>query len=194
MNDTNPIQNPKWYIIQVVSNHEANVKESLENKFLSNEASNIKKVFLPIVESYSKTKKLRQRSLLPGYLFVLATMTDETWYVIRNTQYVTGIVGSSGQRSKPTPISSKQIDKIIDKIKELSISNITDSKEATIAPSVTKVDFVKDDLVKVNDGSFAGQIGKVLIISFAKQTASVEIEFFGRMTEVEIELSALIKV
>lgn len=175
----------KWYTVQVITNYEQNVKEALENREIDGDNSEIEEVFVPIIDHITKTGKRRKKSLFPGYVFVKVNMSDKAWYVIRNTQYVTGIVGSSGQRTKPTPVPQSQIDNIIKKIAEASIE--TESMNSSNL-ELSKVEFEIGDIVLINSGSFQGKSGEVKEISIEKQTATVELEFFGRKTPITLPL------
>lgn len=171
----------KWYIVQVVSNYEQKVKESLENRIFEDATSEIKEVFLPMEKTQTKTGKIKYKIIFPGYIFVKVVMTDESWYIIRNTQYVTGIVGSSGQRTKPTPIPETQINKILERIEKSELSG-----EEFDNNKVYQVDFVLNDWVQINTGNFANKEGKVLEINLEKQHVVVEIDFFGRLTPITL--------
>lgn len=186
----------KWYIVQVVSNHEQKVKEALESRDFteSKDNSTIKEVFLPMINHITKTGKIRRKPMFPGYLFVKLFMSDESWYIIRNTQFVTGIVGSSGQRTKPTPILEEQITKIIQKIQDESKKEISNKLEKKPTEKiVTSVNFKEGDIVEVKEGDFANQEGTVTSFSLIKQTVTVTIEFFGRQTSIELPLTQIIK-
>lgn len=178
-------ENKKWYLVQVVSNYESKVKDELENKIFGNDESEIDEIFLPTKKITNKSGTTRERPLFPGYIFIKVYMTDESWYVIRNTQYVTGIVGSSGQRTKPTPIPEEQINEMI----KNKLNEESNEKSNVVSIDKDKLDFKIGDLVDVLGGSFAGSFGKVLDINEEKATVSVEIEFFGRVTEVSIPVS-----
>lgn len=186
-------QSSKWYIIQVVSNHEQKVKEDLERRDFQKigEFNGIEQVLLPMVSHETKTGKHKRKPMFPGYLFVKVNMTDESWYIIRNTQYVTGIVGSSGQRTKPTPIPDYQIDRIIERINEESslISKISSDGHKEIV----SVDYDEGDEIFIKEGDFVNQTGKVVSVSLQKQTVTVEIEFFGRNTAIELPIFVVSK-
>lgn len=184
--------NIKWYIVQVVTGYEEKVKEDLQNRDFDEEV--IEEILFPQKTVKTKTGKLKKKSMFPGYLYVKVEMTDDSWFVIRNTNYVTGIVGSSGQRTKPTPIREEEIIKIKEKIieEELRIQNIEASTEGK--PAITETKFKVDDKVKICSGEFEEQEGKLLSISFELQKATVEIEFFGRLTNVKVDLDQIKKV
>ncbi len=184
--------NNKWYIVQVVTGYEQKVKEDLENRDF--DVATIEEILLPMKMHTTKTGNIKSKPMFPGYLYVKVEMTDETWFIIRNTNYVTGIVGSSGQRTKPTPIRDEEILKIKDKALEeqLRIKNI--ESENSSKPIMTETEYKVDDTVKITEGEFAAQEGKVLTISIETQKVMVEIEFFGRMTTVELDLDLVKKI
>ncbi len=179
-------KNIKWYLIQVVSNYESKVKETLENRQFEDGDDTIKEVLLPMVQHTTKAGRLKKKPMFPGYLFVKVEMSDQAWFIIRNTQYVTGIVGSSGQRTKPTPVKEEQITKIIENIQNQA-SEFAAAQETSSA--VTNVTFEVGDIVNITEGDFVNKEGKVIAISMIKQTTTVEVEFFGRMTEIELPLT-----
>ncbi len=182
----------QWYIVQVVTGYEQKVKDDLENRDF--DEVEIEEILLPQKAHTTKTGNIKNKPMFPGYLYVKVEMTDESWFIIRNTNYVTGIVGSSGQRTKPTPVKEHEIEKIKDKAleEELKMQNIktgVDNKQI-----ITEAPFIVGDNVEVREGEFGGSKGKVKSISIETQKSTIEIEFFGRMTEVEIDLSILRKI
>lgn len=181
----------KWYIVQVMTGYEQKVKEDLENRDF--DKADIGEIFLPLNTSISKTKRVSRRPMYPGYLYVNVDMTDDSWFIIRNTNYVTGIVGSSGQRTKPTPLSEEKILDIKEKVaeQELKIKNISENNKTSI---ITNVNFGIGDNVKINEGEFINNEGKVLNILIETQKAEVELEVFGRKTKVELDLKSISKI
>lgn len=188
----------KWYIIQVVSNHEQKVKEALENRDFKEGDAAIKEIYLPYTVYRTKTGKQKRKAMFPGYLYVKLKMTDDTWYIIRNTEYVTGIVGSSGQRTKPTPITEQQIEKIkqreIEELKaqkniEKNIEDVSGKKDI-----LTKVDFEIGDFIEISEGEFVGKKAKIIAISLSKQTFTIKFEMFGREQIVEIPFNYAKKI
>ncbi len=182
----------KWYIIQVVTGYEQKVKDDLENREF--DKSGIEEIFLPRKSYTTKLGSIKFKPMFPGYLYVKLEMTDESWFVIRNTNYVTGIVGSSGQRTKPTPVSENEIKNIREKAieEELRVKNIKnthDKKNIIMNP-----EFKVGDLVKIFEGELANQTGKVFSISLETQKVSIEYEMFGRMTKVDVDIAIVKKV
>ncbi len=183
-------KNYKWYIIQCVSNYEDKVKQALENKRQSEGLSeDINQVFLPKAEKISKAGRKNIKPLFPGYIFIEMVMTDNAWFIIRNTQDVTGIVGSSGQRTKPTPIPQSSIDKMIAKIK--------DAPEAEAVKEDTE--FKIQDLrvgqkIKIIKGPFENQIVEIDSITTEEMSVKVHLEAFGKIVSATLPLHYIGKV
>ena len=106
-------------------------------------------------------------------------MTDEAWYVVRNTSGVSGFIGSSGGGAKPFPLQKHELDPIL--------------KNMGISTSAIEIDYAVGDEVNVISGPFAGKSGTVESIDFEKETAKVLIDFLGNQTPMEIDLVALEK-
>ncbi len=187
------MNNKQWYIVQVVTGYEQKVKDDLENRDF-NEVE-IEEILLPLKIYETKTGSLKTKPMYPGYLYVKVEMTDESWFIIRNTNYVTGIVGSSGQRTKPTPVREEEITKIKDKAieEELRMQNIKIGNPSN-KKVVTDIPYSIGETVKVKEGEFANSTGKVIAISIETQKTTVEIEFFGRLTEVEVDILSAQKI
>ncbi len=177
----------QWYIVQVVSNYEQKVKESLENRSFEEGDSVIEEIFLPMEKKLTKTGKVKNKIIFPGYIFVKTIMSDESWYVIRNTQYVTGIVGSSGQRTKPTPIPQKQIETIVNRLQKAN--NELEEQLNLNQTRILKTDFVVGDWVEIHSGNFEEREGKVTEINLDKQNVTIEVDFFGRWTPIVVHIS-----
>ncbi len=182
----------KWYIVQVVTGYEQKVKDDLDNRDF--DGIEIAEILLPQKAHETKTGNKKFKPMYPGYLYINVEMTDESWFIIRNTNYVTGIVGSSGQRTKPTPVRDEEIAKIKEKALEeqLKIENIKAGNADKKV--VTDVPFKVGDNVRVKEGQFANDTGKVLSISIETQKVVIEMEAFGRLTETEIDLLLVEKI
>jgi len=107
------MEEKKWYVVNTYSGHENKVKENLEMRAESmGMQDNIFRIIVPeetIVEEKNGVKKEKVKKLFPGYILVEMIMTDEAWYVVRNTQGVTGFIGSSGKGAKPTPLQPYEV-------------------------------------------------------------------------------------
>ena len=131
------------------------------------------------IEIKDGVKKEKVKKLFPGYVLVEMIMTDEAWYVVRNTSGVTGFIGSSGGGAKPFPVDKREIDPIL--------------KRMGIATEKLDLNFTVGDNVKIATGPFAGIIGKVDSIDEEKEKASVLVEFMGGLTPTEVDLINLEK-
>lgn len=185
-----------WYMITVISGKENQILESLKNRVVSenltdsfdlNEGFMIMKVpYLTAREFEKKANnepfKVREKNMFPGYIFVKMRMTNEAWFMVRNTQYVTGLVGSSGQGTKPTPIPASQIEQMIKKCQK-KIDEFNSGK--------IKSPFVKGVVVEIIDGPFKGNTGPISENDDEHMFAMVELELFNRITPTKIEYKDL---
>ena len=107
----------KWYVVNTYSGHENKVKEKLEMRTVSMGMEDyIFRVIVPeekVIEEKNGVKKEKIKKLFPGYILVEMIMTDEAWFVVRNTPGVTGFIGSSGKGAKPFPLQPYEVDKIL---------------------------------------------------------------------------------
>ena len=163
--------------------HENKVKENLQRRI---DTMNLQDYLFQIIVAEEKEiefkngKKVEKTyNLFPGYLFVEMEMTDEAWYVVRNTSGVSGFIGSSGGGAKPFPLQKHELDPIL--------------KNMGISTSAIEIDYAVGDEVNVISGPFAGKSGTVESIDFEKETAKVLIDFLGNQTPMEIDLVALEK-
>ena len=173
------MEEKQWYVVNTYSGHENKVKEKLDMRIQSmNMQDYIFQVIVPEtveVELKDGKKKEKVKKMFPGYVLVEMIMTDEAWYVVRNTPGVTGFLGSSGKGAKPFPLFKKEIDKILD---IMGISN----KEIV-------VDLQVGDRVKVTDGPFKLMLGKVLEVDKENSMAKISIDLFGQETTVDVNLT-----
>lgn len=120
----------EWYVVNTVTGYEYKVKEKLENMINSMELhENIYRVVVPeqkVVEIKNGVKKERVKKMFPGYVLIEMVMSDEAWYIVRNTQGVTGFIGSSGKGAKPIPLSPMEVDNILG---SMGLSRIDVTKE-----------------------------------------------------------------
>ena len=152
----------QWYVVCTYNGHENKVKENLEKR----------------IESMGLQDCL-YNIIIPGYVLVEMVMTDEAWYVVRNTSGVSGFIGSSGGGAKPFPLQKHELDPIL--------------KKMGLSTSAIEIDYAVGDEVNVISGPFAGKSGTVESIDFEKENAKVLIDFLGNQTPMEIELVALEK-
>ena len=172
------MEEKKWYVVNTYSGHESKVKEKLEMRIQSMDMQDyIFRVVVPetteVVIKDGKQKEMTKK-MFPGYVLVEMIMTDEAWYVVRNTPGVTGFLGSSGKGAKPFPLFDHEIDKIL---QSMGMSR----KEIS-------VDLKVDDRVKITDGPFKLMAGKITEIDLETGKAKVSIDLFGQETIVEVDL------
>ena len=175
----------QWYVVNTYSGHERNVADYLEKRRDSMMLQDY--IFRIVVAEYTEpvlnkdgkpTNRVKTKNLYPGYVFIEMIMTDEAWYVVRNTSGVTGFIGSSGGGAKPFPLQKSELDPIL--------------KKMGLSTSV-EIDYQVGDEVNVVGGPFAGKSGRVESIDTEKETAKVLIDFLGNLTPMEIELVQLEK-
>ena len=167
-----------WYVVNTYSGHESKVKEKLEAKIESMGMEDyIYRVVIPEtteVEVKDGVKKEKTKKMFPGYILVEMVMSDEAWYIVRNTPGVTGFIGSSGKGAKPTPLLPQEIDRILVNM-GMSRVNVED-------------DLKVGDSVSIVDGPFKGMIGKVDNIDTENNRLNILIDLFGQETSVDVEL------
>ena len=174
----------EWYVVNTYAGHENRVKENLERRV---ETMGIEHNLFRIlvaeeeeVEIKNGKKVVKMKNLYPGYLFVEMIMTDEAWYVVRNTPGVTGFIGSSGGGAKPFPVSPDEIEAIF--------------RRLGLSESKIQVDFAIGDHVRILQGPFSGIEGTVESMSDESQSAIVLTSLFGRETPTEIAYIDLEKI
>jgi transcriptional antiterminator NusG len=171
----------EWYVVHCYSGYENKVKRNLEQRISSMGMEDfIFDVIVPTeeeIEVRDGKRRTYQRRVFPGYILVEMTMTDDSWYVVRNTPGVTGFVGMG---TKPTPLREEEVQRIIKRM------------EAE-APKV-KVTFKPGQRVRIVQGPFADFIGSVDDISMEKGKVRVMVSFFGRETPVELDFLQVEKV
>lgn len=162
----------KWYVVHTYSGYEnkvkANLEKTIENRHLEEEILEVRVPLEEVVELKNGVKKNVQRKMFPGYVLVNMVMNDDTWYVVRNTRGVTGFVGPG---SKPVPLSEAEMKPLGIKMENVS------------------VDFGEGDTVAVVAGVWKDTVGVVQKMDFGKQTATINVELFGRETPVEISFA-----
>jgi transcriptional antiterminator NusG len=173
-----------WFVVHTYSGYENKVKANLERRIHSmNMQDKIFRVLVPMedeVEFKDGKRKVTPKKVFPGYVLVEMTMDDQSWYVVRNTQGVTGFVGSPGPGEKPVPLQEKEVKTIL---KQMGIE----------APKL-KIDFAKGDRIKVTSGPFFDFTGIVDEIQPEKEKLRALISIFGRETPVELEFFQVEKV
>ena len=167
----------EWYVVNTVSGYEYKVKEKLEMRINSMDLQeNIFRVIVPEqkeIEYKNGVKKEKIKKMFPGYVLVEMIMSDEAWYIVRNTRGVTGFVGSG---TDPIPLTDEEI-------RSMGFEKVE-----------VNVDYNINDSIRVIDGPLKDFIGTVQEINKEKHKVKVLVSMFGRETPVELEFSQVQKV
>ncbi|WBW50783.1 transcription termination/antitermination protein NusG [Peptoniphilus equinus] len=167
----------KWYVIHTYSGHENKVKVNMEamvqNRNMQDYIFDIQVPLEEYVEDKDGKRKIKERKMFPSYVLVKMIMNDESWYLVRNTQGVTGFVGPG---SKPVPLLDE----------EVRLLGVTDDKELFGS-------FELGEEVRVINGPFNDFVGKIDSFNYDKGKVKVSISMFGRDTLVELDFNQIIK-
>ncbi len=168
----------KWYVVHTYSGYENKVKANIEktienNKHLAEQILEVRVPMQDVVEMKNGVKKSVPKKMFPGYVLLNMEMNDDTWYVVRNTRGVTGFVGPG---SKPVPLTEAEMKPLGIKTENISI------------------DFAEGDSIAVVAGVWKDTVGVVQKLDFGKQTATINVEMFGRETPVEISFAEVRKL
>ena len=171
-----------WYIVQTFSGFEQKVSQTLKENIQTKELNEkIDEVLVPMheVTEVKRGKRVqRKKKYFPSYILVKMEMNKELYHMIKNIQKVTGFLGTTGN---PTPVSEKEIDKIMGRI-----------KEGTLAPK-NEVSFDIGEQVKVCEGPFASFSGLVEEVDEEKSRLKVSVSIFGRPTPIDLEYNQVEK-
>jgi transcription termination/antitermination protein NusG len=171
----------QWYVIHTYSGYENKVKANLEHRIESMGVEDqIFQVLVPMEEEIEIKNGQRQtvnKKVFPGYVLVEMVMSDESWYVVRNTPGVTSFVGSG---NRPTPLQESEVKKIL--------------KQMGVEAPKFKLQFTKGQSVRVKDGPFAEFIGTVDEVNPEKNKVKVLVSIFGRETPVELDFLQIDKL
>ncbi|WP_047154539.1 transcription termination/antitermination protein NusG [Aneurinibacillus tyrosinisolvens] len=174
----------RWYVVHTYSGYENKVKTNLEKRVESMGMED--KIFRVMIPTEEETevrdgkKKVVTKKVFPGYVLVEMAMTDDSWYVVRNTPGVTGFVGSAGAGSKPTPLLPEEVTTIM--------------KQMGMEESVQRIDFALKETVRVKEGPFANMVGSIEEIQMDKRKVRVLVDMFGRETPVELDFTQVAKL
>ncbi|MDD4768053.1 MAG: transcription termination/antitermination protein NusG [Desulfotomaculaceae bacterium] len=170
-----------WYVVHTYSGYENKVKANLEKRIESmNMEEKIFRILVPMedeVEIKDGKKKITKRKVFPGYVLVEMFMTDDSWYVVRNTPGVTGFVGSG---SKPIPLDEAEVKQII--------------RQMGIEEPRARVNFSTGESVRVIAGPFENFIGQIEEINIEKGKVRVVISMFGRETPIDLDFIQVEKI
>jgi len=174
--------NKYWYVVHTYSGYENKVKANLERRIESmNMEEKIFRILVPMeeeVEIKNGKKKIAKKKVFPGYVLVEMIMTDDSWYVVRNTPGVTGFVGSG---TKPIPLTEEEVKTILKQMGE-------DEQPRT------KVNVAVGEKIKVNSGPFEGFVGEIEEIYPEKGKLRVMVSMFGRETPIELNFTQIEKI
>lgn len=169
-----------WYVIHTYSGYENKVKANLERRVESmGMEDKIFRVFVPTeeeIEFKDGKKKINKRKVFPGYVLVEMVMSDDSWYVVRNTPGVTGFVGSG---TKPIPLEPEEVKTIL--------------KQLGFDEAKPKVAFSVGDVVRVISGPFENFDGRIEEVNVERGKLRVSISMFGRETPVELDFEQVEK-
>ena len=163
--------------------HEAKTKENLEKRRVSMKMEDlIQRILIceqevPVLKDGIPTGKTKKVNLYPGYLFIEMVMTDESWFIVRNTPGVTGIAGSSGGGQKPTPVPREQIEPVLKRMGIVDAS-MYDRYQVGLR-------------VKIIGGALEGTEGTITKLDRENGIVRVETLFFGRVTPVDLDFSEI---
>ena len=167
----------QWYVVHTYSGYENKVKANLEKAVENNSLQDlIHEIIVPVeeaVEVKGGKRKIVQRKIYPGYVMVKMVMTDNSWYIVRNTRGVTGFVGPG---SRPIPLTQAEID-------AMGMEN-----------RAVYIDIGVGEEVRVLSGPLENFTGKVEHIDTLRQKIRVMVEMFGRETPVELEYDQVIRI
>ena len=170
----------EWYVVNTYSGHENKVKEKLEMRANSMGLEDyIVRVVVPEEKVVDEKGKEKTKKMFPGYILVEMIMTDEAWFIVRNTPGVTGFIGSSGKGAKPFPLTPAEVDKILG---SMGMSRLDLENELKV-----------DEMVKVVDGPFANMFGKIKSVDLENAKLEVALDLFGQETMVELGINEIEK-
>lgn len=169
----------QWYVVNTYSGRERAVADMLEKrKYTQNLENYIFRIVVaetvePGMKNGKPTGKDAVKNLYPGYVFIEMIMTDDAWFMVRNTPDVTGFVGSSGKGTKPFPIPNEEIEPVLKRM------NIIDENMFS--------NYKVGDHIRIISGSFENSEGTIESIDSETKKVSVSILFFGRPTTIEAD-------
>ena len=171
----------RWYAIHTYSGYEENVMQNLQQRIETMDMEG--KIFGVLVPKEKKIKikngkrKTIEEKIFPGYVLVEMVVTDDSWYVVRNTPNVTGFVGSG---TTPTPIDQKEVDSL--------------QKRMGVEDPTHKIDVEINDPIRIIDGPFKNFEGKVESVDENRGKVKVLVSMFGRETPVELDALQIKKI
>lgn len=172
-----------WYVLHTYSGYENKVKFNIESRAASmGMEDNIFRVVVPEQEEREMKdgkEKVKMKKTFPGYVLIEMIMSDQAWYIVRNTPGVTGFVGSHGAGSKPSPLFPDEVETVL--------------KSAGINTRKRDIDLEVGETVKITAGAFDGMEGVVTETDSDKGKVHVMVEMFGRETNTEVNYDEIEK-
>ena len=163
-----------WYVVHTYSGYEnkvkANIEKTIENRHLEDQILEVRVPMQDVVELKDGASRSVQKKMFPGYVLINMIMNDDTWYVVRNTRGVTGFVGPG---SKPVPLTEEEM------------------RPLGIHSESVQIDFAEGDSVVVIGGVWKDTVGVIQSINDNKQSATIDVDLFGRETPVEISFTEI---
>ena len=183
MTDVNNDIPKRWYVVHAYSGFEKSVQRALVERVARDGMQDFfGQILVPVeevVEMRNGQKSITERKFFPGYVLVEMEMNYDTWHLIKSTPKVTGFVG--GTANKPTPISEKEVDKIMQQMKD------------GVDKPRPKVLFEVGEMVRVKEGPFTDFNGSVEDVNYEKSKIRVSVTIFGRATPVELDFGQVEK-
>ena len=163
-----------WYVVHTYSGYEnkvkANIEKTIENRHLEDQILEVRVPMQDVMELKDGASRSVQKKMFPGYVLINMIMNDDTWYVVRNTRGVTGFVGPG---SKPVPLTEEEM------------------RPLGIHSESVQIDFAEGDSVVVIGGVWKDTVGVIQSINDNKQSATINVDLFGRETPVEISFTEI---
>ena len=177
------LQEARWYVVHTYSGHENKVKATIEKAVKTRGMEDcITQVVVPTEDVVETTKtgkeKTRQRKVYPSYALIKMVITDESWYIVRNTKGVTGFVGPG---SKPVPLSDDEV-----------IAMGIDLESTKVVNGETDLEI--GDNVEVKNGPFSGKIGTIEKINMENRTVTVCLDAFNKKTPFEMDIESIERI
>ena len=173
----------RWFVVHAYSGFEKSVQRALVERIArAGMQDKFGQILVPVeevIEMKGGQKSISERKFFPGYVLVEMDMDDESWHLVKSTPRVTGFVG--GTATKPTPITQKEVDKIMAQMQE------------GVEKPRPKVLFETGEMVRVKDGPFTDFNGTVEEVNYEKSRLRVSVTIFGRATPVELEFAQVEK-
>ena len=174
-------QEKNWYVLHTYSGYEKKVQQNLESRMSSmGMEENIFQILVPeqeVREEKEGEMVSKMKKAFPGYVLIEMIMSDEAWYVVRNTPGVTGFVGSHGAGSKPSPMLPEEVEDIM--------------RSIGVNPRKVTIELEVGQAIQITGGAFAGMEGIVESFDEDKGKVTVLVEMFGRETDTEVDYSQI---